>query len=245
MMSKMGLLGGRLGRMLSFTIQMVRYNLGIIFGGRFIWFALAAFVFYFLLALSLVFNQPGFRSAEVYDILVFPGMLLIFYPTVFGIQGDADARILEILFGIPNYRYKIWLVRLVIIFLLTWFFLALFCGIGYFALIPFNVFEMAGELMFPVLFLGCLAFLVSTVVKNGNGSAVVMVIVAFILLTLTDFLSKTQWNVFLNPYQIPQDMNEVVWAQIASKNRLFLVIGSLVFVLAGLTNLQRREKFLK
>jgi hypothetical protein len=227
------------------VLKMARYNLKIIFAGRFFWFVLASLVFYILLSLQLVFNQPGFNSSSVYNVLIVPGILLVFYPTVFGIQNDADSRILEILFGIPDYRYKIWLIRLFMIFLITWAIMYVFCWIGYFALTPYPVFNMSFQLMFPILFLGCLSFLVSTMVKNGNGTAVVMIIIGVALLFLSNLLDNTQYNVFHNPYSIPQRMNEMVWAQLSQKNRLFLSIGSLVFVLWGLTNLQRREKFLK
>jgi hypothetical protein len=40
-------------------------------------------------------------------------------------------------------------------------------------------------------------------------------------------------------------MNEMIWSQISQKNRLFLSVMSIIFFLGGLTNLQRREKFLK
>jgi len=227
------------------VMRMARYNLKIIFAGRFFWFVLASLVFYILLSLQLVFNVPGFNSSNIYGILLLPGILLVFYPTVFGIQNDADSRILEILFGIPDYRYKVWLIRLFMIFLLTWVILYVFCWLGYFGLTPFPVFAMSFELLFPVFFLGCLAFLVSTMVKNGNGTAVVMILIGVFLMMMSDTLAKTQWNVFHNPYSIPNQMNEMVWAQISQKNRIFLGIGSMIFLLGGLTNLQRREKFLK
>lgn len=236
---------GQLNFWFQLTQKMFRYNLKIIFAGRFIWFVLAALAFFILLSINLVFNEPGYNSSAVYRILFFPGILLIFYPTVFGIQSDADSRILEILFGIPNYRYKVWLVRMVVIFFLTWLFIYFFCWFGYFGLIPFQVFQMSWQLMFPVIFLGSMAFLVSTIVKNGNGTAVVMIIIGVALLMMSSALDRTSWNIFHNPYAIPNQMNEMVWAQISQKNRLFLSVMSLVFLLAGLTNLQNREKLLK
>ncbi len=239
------ILKSRLKNKLDLVLKMAKYNLKIIFAGRFFWFVLASLVFYILLSLQLVFNVPGFNSSHVYGVLIVPGILLVFYPTVFGIQNDADSRILEILFGIPDYRYKVWLIRLFMIFLLTWAILYLFCWLGYFGLTPFPVFTMSLQLMFPVFFLGCMAFLISTVVKNGNGTAVVMILIGVALLFMADALGKTAWNVFHNPYSIPQRMNEMVWAQISQKNRIFLGVGSVVFLLGGLTNLQRREKFLK
>jgi hypothetical protein len=230
---------------LNLLLKLAGYNLKIIFAGRFFWFVLASLVIYILLSIQLVFNSPGFNSSAVYGILFLPGILLVFYPTVFGIQNDADSRILEILFGIPDYRYKVWLVRLFMIFLLTWAILYVFCWLGYFGLTPFPVFNMSFQLMFPVFFLGCMAFLVSTIVKNGNGTAVVMILIGVSLLFLNEMLGNTQYNVLHNPYSIPQRMNEMVWAQISQKNRIFLGVGSVIFLLGGLTNLQRREKFLK
>ena len=211
------------------VLKMAKYNLKIIFAGRFFWFVAASLVFYIFLSVMMVLNSATYNSSNIYGILIFPGILLVFYPTVFGIQNDADSRILEILFGIPDYRYKIWLLRLFMIFLLTWAILYLFCWIGYFGLTHFPVFNMSFQLMFLVLFLGSLAFLVSTIVKNGNGTAVVMILIGVALMIMSDTLDRTQWNIFHNPFRIPDRMNEMVWAQISQKNRIFLSISSLFF----------------
>jgi hypothetical protein len=162
----------------------------------------------------------------------------------FGIQNDLDAGILEILFGIPDYRYKVWLVRLVLVFVLVFLLLIGFAGVSYIFLAPVNLFEMTRQIMFPVLFLGSLAFMFSTIIKNGNGTAVVMVIVGVFILVLSEALERTMWNIFLNPFGVPRNMNETVWEGIALQNRIFLVVGALVFLLYGLFNLQKREKFI-
>jgi hypothetical protein len=56
-------------------------------------------------------------------------------------------------------------------------------------------------------------------------------------------LERTQWNVFLNPFSIPDNFNEVIWDGIVTRNRIFLGIGMVVSILYGLFNLQKREKF--
>ena len=65
-----------------------------------------------LVVLVVYLSLQSWRATliDVYkrQILMFPSMLLIFYPAVFGIQNDEDSRILEILFGIPDYKYKVW-----------------------------------------------------------------------------------------------------------------------------------------
>ncbi len=224
-------------------IKMVRYNLKIIFGNRFFWFLLASFVFLLFFAIQNVMEGDPVGVDTIYEILLFPGILLIFYPTVFGIQNDDDSRMLEILFGIPNYRYKVWLVRIVMIFILVFIILLIYGWLASVFMYRINAFRMAYQLMYPIIFLGALAFMFSTLIKNGNGTAVVMVLIGVALLILSDALERTQWNVFLNPFGIPDNFNQVIWEGIISKNRIFLGIGTVVFLLYGLFNLQKRESF--
>lgn len=225
------------------SIKMIRYNLRIIFANKFIWFLLSAFGFFMFVSITTVINGGSLSDGSIYDILIFPGILLIFYPSVFGIQNDDDSRMLEILFGIPNYRYKVWLVRLLMIYVLVYMITLLFAAVASILLYQINIFEMAYQLMYPVIFMGSMSFMFSTVIKNGNGTAVTMVLIGVALLILVDAVERTQWNVFLNPFEIPQNLNEVIWEGIISKNRIFLGIGMIVFVLYGLFNLQKREKF--
>ncbi len=224
-------------------IKMIRYNLKIIFANRFIWFLLAALAFFLFFAVQVVLDRTTLTEGTVYNLLIFPGILLIFYPSVFGIQNDDDSRMLEILFGIPNYRYKVWLVRLVMIYVLVFLIIILFAIIASIILYRVDVLEMAYQLMYPIVFLGSMSFMFSTLIKNGNGTAVVMVLIGVALLILADALERTQWNIFLNPFEIPNNLNEVIWQGTIQKNRIFLGIGMLVFVLYGLFNMQKREKF--
>ncbi len=224
-------------------VKMIRYNLKIIFANRFIWFLLAALAFFLFFAVQVVLNNETMGEDVVYGLLIFPGILLIFYPSVFGIQNDDDSRMLEMLFGIPNYRYKVWLVRLIMIYTLVFLVVLLFSQFASILLYKVNVLEMAYQLMFPIVFLGSMAFMFSTLIKNGNGTAVTMVLIGVAVLILQDVMRNTQWNPFLNPFDIPNNLNEVIWEGTIRKNRIFLAIGMIVFILYGLFNLQKREKF--
>ena len=70
-----------------------------------------------------------------------------------------------------------------------------------------------------------------------------MVLIGVALIILQDAVSRTQWNVFINPFQIPSNFNEIIWQGLITKNRIFLSCGIIVFILYGLYNLQKREKF--
>jgi hypothetical protein len=227
------------------TYSLARYNMRIIFGGKFVYFILAAFIFFLVFGTIMALDNSEMRIEDIYGLLAFPAILLVFFPSVFGIQSDADARTLEIIFGIPDYRYKVWLVRYFMILVLVFLLLFPFAGLAWYALVSFPIMPMILHLMVLVLFVSSLGFCLSTLVKNGNATAVIMVILGLFFLILADELDESKWNMFLNPFSTPWDMNDIVWREIVRQNRLILGISSLVFLLLGLLNLQQREKFLR
>lgn len=220
------------------------YNLKIVFMNRFIWFLLASLAFYVFIIFIRIRIRNRIDEAYIYNALIFPGILFLFFPTVFGIQSDKDARILEILFGIPDYRYKVWLVRLIMIFILTFLFVLFLTGISSLLIIRLNVLEMAAQILLPLFFFGSFSFMVSTIVKSGYGTAVILIIMGIFLFSISGSMGNSMWNVFLNPFKIPNNLNEIIWQGITIKNRIFLVSSILVFLLYGLFNLQRREGFM-
>ena len=224
--------------------KMILYNLRIIFANKFIWFLAGSIVFYLGLSVIYVFSSDISRMEDLYGVFIFSGILLVFYPSVFGIQNDQDARTIEILFGIPNYRYKVWLVRVILIFVIAYLIMFVFTFLSSVLIVKFNIVRMTTQVMMPVLFLGMMSFMLSTVIRNGNGTAVVMIIFGLFFLILGDILSRSQWNVFHNPFEPAYGVSETTWAIITMKNRIILITGTLLFLLAALFNLQKREKFM-
>jgi hypothetical protein len=210
---------------------------------------------------NLAWRRGEINEGAIYSMLLFPCLLLIFYPVVFGIQNDEDNRILEIIFGIPNYRFKVWGVRMLMVYVANYFILVLFAYVARLLLYPVNIFEMAAQLIFPMLFFGNLAFMFSTVTRSGNGTAVIMIITGllfFIFMNSGDggggpggpnanqsaSMSNSFWNVFINPFKIPGNMHPMIWQDTIVKSRIFLILGGFVFLMMGLLNLQKREKFM-
>jgi hypothetical protein len=223
---------------------MILYNLRIIFANKFIWFLTGSVLFYIGLSIIYVSTNDVSRVDDLWGVFIFSGILLVFYPSVFGIQNDQDARTIEILFGIPNYRYKVWLIRIMLIFIITFLIMLVFTFLSSVLIVKLRVVSVTAQVMVPVLFLGMMAFMLSTVIRNGNGTAVVMIIFGMFFMILADNLRRSQWNVFLNPYYLPYDVNETTWALITLKNRIILITGTILFLLAALYNLQKREKFM-
>jgi hypothetical protein len=161
----------------------------------------------------------------------------------YGIQNDDDSKMLETIFGIPNYRYKVSLLRFFLtigVAFVIRFVLALIANL---TLYRFNILPMLGQVLFPILFLSAMAFMMSTLIKNGNGTAIVMVITSFIFFVFAEELEYSAYNVFLNPFTEPRDMSEFIWLAIIFKNRLYLIVATALCLLYGMFNLQFREKF--
>ena len=223
--------------------RLITYNVKVIFGNKFIYFVVAGFLFFAFIIMITIIDDPDFDEAVIYGFLVFPRLLLIFYPMAYGIQNDDDSKMLETIFGIPNYRYKVWLIRFVLTIGIAAMILLVLGNIANLTLYRFDILPMIGQVLFPITFLSSLAFMVSTLIKNGNGTAIVIVIVAFVFFVFAEPLEFSVYNVFLNPFSEPRQMSEFIWLSIIYKNRLYLMILSVLCLLYGMFNLQFREKF--
>ena len=219
-----------LKQFISLLPRLIKYNLKIIFAGKFIWFLLAAFLFFAYFLFQIAWSRSEVNEGVVYNLLMFPCVLLVFYPSVF---------------GIPDYKYKVWGVRLLMIYVAIFVILVVFSWLATLLLYPVNPIEMSVQLMFPVLFFGNLAFMFSTITRSGNGTAVLMIVIGIALLIFsnTPLIERSFWNILLNPFSLPHNFLPVIWEGIIIKSRIFLLATSIVWMLVGLLNLQKREKF--
>ena len=222
------------------------YNMRIIFPGKFIWFLLVGLVLFFFLMFAAASRGTSLSHGMVYSQLIIPGLLLVFYPSCFGIQNDADHRILELLFGIPNYMYKVWLFRLVMIYVEVYLILVVYAFLARILLYPVAPFSMVANLMLPVVLFGNLAFLYSTLIRNGNAAAVMSVLTVILAMILGNLplVENKVWDVTINPYEEPENINAAIWSLILLKNRIMMIVAAIIFLMSGLLGLQNRGKFL-
>lgn len=222
------------------------YNMRILFSGKFIWFLLVGLALFFFLMYSAAARGTTLSHGMVYNQLIIPGLLLVFYPACFGIQNDADHRILELLFGIPNYMYKVWLFRLLMIYVEVYLILVAYAFLARILIYPVQPFTMAAQLMLPVMLFGNLAFLYSTLIRNGNAAAVLSVLTVILALVLgnVQLVENKVWDLTINPYEEPENINAAIWSMILLKNRILMGVAAIVFLMSGLLGLQNRGKFL-
>lgn len=224
--------------------KLTRYNIKIIFGNKFMYFVLSAVGFYILTVGLSLFSDNEITMATGYNMLLVPSILLIFYPTCFGIQNDQDSKIIEIIFGIPNYRYKVWLFRLLISYAICFIMTLALAAVTNWLVVEVSPVDLTFQAMVPSLFIGMLCFVLSTMIRNGNGTAVMIIIIGLILFMLNSILGISKWNVFLNPFDVPLDKNPEIFYNTLFDNRLMILGASFIFLLTGLYKTQNREKFI-
>lgn len=224
--------------------KLSRYNIKIIFGNKFIYFLLSAVGFYMLTVGISLFSDTEITMASGYNMLLVPAILLIFYPTCFGIQNDQDAKIIEIIFGIPNYRYKVWLFRLLIAYAICFINLLILAAVTNWIVVEVPPFQLTVQVLVPTLFIGLLSFMLSTIIRNGNGTAVIIIVIGFIFFIINTMLGDSKWNVFLNPFDIPLNKNPEIFFNTVFDNRLIILLTSLICLLIGLYKTQNREKYI-
>jgi len=224
--------------------KLIKYNIKIIFGNKFIYFVLSAIAFYIISVVITLFSNEEITPGIGYNIMLIPSMLIIFYPACFGVQNDSDSKIIEIIFGIPNYRYKVWLVRLLIAYFICFFIVIFLSQLTNYFIVEIDPISLTLQVLMPTFFIGMLTFMISTILRNSNGTAVLIIVIFFILNSIGAGLPTSQWNIFINPFDIPLDTNVIIYKQAIFNDRLIISISSIIFMLVGLSKLQNREKFI-
>lgn len=225
-------------------LLMVKSNVKVVFGNKFIYFLLAALAFFLFLLIVNLFSDNVLDEELCYKIMLAPALILVFYPTSFALQNDEDTKTLEMIFGVPNYRYKVYLFRFAMIAVITFCMLLVFGGLNYIALLSFNVWTMALQLLFPVLFCGALCFMLASMLKSGTSTSVVAIIVGLGLWTLGNVLGDaSSWNLFFNPFQ-STEISEIRFNELLFRNRIYVSIGIVTFLLTTLFQLQKRERLI-
>ena len=123
-------------------------------------------------------------------------------------------------------------------------------NMDYFLLMQHNIFFLSLQLMIPVAFFFCtVGFFFSTVIRNGHGAGMVVILLAliawFVQGSSSDNAAAVVWSVFFNPFNIPNSTSQLAWDLFVAHNRTHLLVASVIDILWGLLYLQKRELFIK
>ncbi|MFR1243156.1 MAG: hypothetical protein ACLSDJ_18890, partial [Butyricimonas faecihominis] len=77
-----------------------------------------------------------------------------------------------------------------------------------------------------------------------NGTSVVIIIIGLLFSMIQGAIGDSQWNIFLNPYDVPIDKNPQIFFNTVFHCRMNMLIASVLFIIFGLNNTRNREKFI-
>ena len=234
----------RLFNRLKTLFSFLKHNASNVFAGKFIYFLLLAIGLTLIVIILYVLRNDAPPGPDaVYNILLVPGVLLVFYPAAFCIQSDLDSKTLETLFGVPDYRYKVWVARQLVQQLVIAALLLLLAAFCHLALADFSIGAMVFHLMFPILFLGCVGLMLATLVRSGNGAAALLVVLVLFFWIAAEPMDGSRWNLFHNPFKQVQEFDTLLRSATTFYNRVYLLVGAVLATLFALLRLQQREKF--
>ena len=222
----------------------VRYSASQVFARKFIFFLLLALLtFCVVVVVHTLQEEIPPNAASVYYFLLVPGLLLTLYPSAYAVQSETDARMLETLFGIPDYRFKVWLARHLVQHLVIAGILLLLAQLCDLALADLPVWEMVFHLMFPIMFLSSVGFMLATLFRSGNGAAAIMLLVGIVFWMSHGAFDGSRWSIYINPFEQAGASDYIARNTEVYYNRAYLGVGIVLTTLLALLRLQRRELF--
>jgi len=169
-------------------------------------------------------------------VAVFFGMRLV--------MQERDAGVIETLFTVSVSRYRIWIVKFVV--------LQLFVGILALVLIvltdvfaiDLSILPTLLAVIPPLIFFAALTVYFSVLFKSGSAAALcVTAIVAFVLM-ISEGISITVVFPYLNPFDRPVNADAFIWLRTILYNKVgYSVLGGVSFWRA-MRRLDRRERLL-
>ena len=227
--------------------QYIRLNEKFIFYQRFLFFFALALVYFIIFCVWNYFESSADRMGEE-DIFIWllsvPGIALIFIPSMSLITSETENRTIEMIFSTAGSRYKVWLTRIGVLYLFVAFIIFVLCSLSFIFISDFPFFGYFFHSLFPPIFISSLIVMFSVIFRSSNAAGLLSLIVIFFLLIIHRPLSTTSFNLFLNPYFKPQNVDYGLWTSIVIYNRIGILLISGFMLYYSLYRLNKREKYI-
>lgn len=227
--------------------QNIRLSEKFIFSQRFLFFFAGVLVYFIIFCVTNYFQSSAERISEesiFIWLLTVPGIALVFYPSMSLITSETENRTIEMIFSTAGSRYKVWLTRIGVLYLFVVFIIFILCSLSFIFISDFPFFGYFFHSLFPPIFISSLIIMFSVIFRSSNAAGLLSFIVIFFLLIAYSPLSTTSFNLFLNPYFKPQNVDYGLWTSIVIYNRIGILLVSGFMLYYTLFRLNKREKYI-
>jgi ABC-type transport system involved in multi-copper enzyme maturation permease subunit len=228
--------------------EIFRLQAQIIFSHKFIWFMLGILT-YFIVAYAINYNQSMIDRLAMEDVLPvlleLPLAALAVFLSMQVITSEKDNRTLEVMFTTAGSRYKVWLLRFGTLNLLLFILAFVFALIAFFAFTDIPVLGMALHAFVPTFFAGSMTLYFAVRFRSGLAAGMVSAGLLTLILMFAELLSETRYFLFLNPYDVPRQLDPETWNLWMWQNRIGILCAGGFLLFAALRGMEVRERLLR
>jgi ABC-type transport system involved in multi-copper enzyme maturation permease subunit len=234
--------------LLSSAIRLYRLSFRLVFHKKLIFMTAGILVYYGILyTLAVVRPGEGFSVRQALHVLVeIPGAVLAIYLTMDLVAGERDRNTLEVLFSASMSHYKIWVTRMLAVYVVLLVTLVGMSTLSYYLFAEFPFLLGGLNAFLPAFLIASLTFFFSVTCRSGNAAGMLSlgVLVLILITSDPDILGDTVFFVFLNPFDPPMGMEEMMWDDRVLINRLGILATGCLLLFLGLRRMERRERLL-
>jgi len=228
------------------SVQVVALSLRIVFHRKLMFGVLGVAGYYAILYAIMTFSpSDGFSVEEALNILVqIPLAALSVYLSMDLVASERDRDTLETLFSTASPHYAIWMVRLTSLHGILLVAAMAMSTLSYFLFAEFP-FVLGGlNAAVPAYLIANMTFYFAVSVRSSNAAGMLSLGGLLLALMFSANLTGTIYDPFLNPFNIPADIDLTLWEDRILINRsLVLGLGGLLLFLA-LRRMEHRERLL-
>ncbi len=226
--------------------RLSRLSFQIVFHRKLLFMGGGILAYYAILYALAVFRPgEGFSAIQALHILVeAPGTVLAIYLTMDLVAGERDRDTLEVLFSTSASHYKIWMVRMLSIYVVLGVSLVAMSTLCYFLFAEFLVVEGALNAFLPAFLVANLTFFFSVTFRSGNAAGMLSLGFLILILLASGPLRDTPYFLFLNPFDPPIGVDDTLWEDQVLVNRAGVAALGCVLLFLALRRMEGRERLL-
>jgi len=234
---------------LSASLLYLRMNFRIIFGRKVLLFIAGALIYFIAFCVIRSRSDRPLTLGEALAWLVWlPSTLMTVFFSMELVSHERETGVLETLFMASVSRYRVWIIKFVVMVLFISLTALLLIVLTDIFAIDLSITLTLLYTIPPLVFFAALTVLFSVMFKSGNAAALCIVAILMFMLLLVGSsdgrIAKVVIFPYLNPFDKPLDKDTFIWVRTVLFNKVgYLVLGCIWFWRA-LRRLERRERLL-
>jgi len=228
--------------------SLIKLNTKVLFSNKFLYFLIGIFLYFGVVCTINYFTDPGdyIKGEHIYiAVLLVPMIILTVFLSALIVPSEIESNTIESLFSVSGSIYKVWIIKIVVMYISLSLLLLILEILSYFMIADFPILKNFVMSLFPLYFIGGMTFFFASKYRSTGVAGIISGIVLLIFMFLAEPLEHSRFFLYLNPMITPRDINNYVWTRTVIENRIGMVIFGSFFYYLGLSRLKFKEKYIE